>query len=109
MTQFGRMGNRRRVSTSARTADTLLISRNYPSQRQSDPLARPYESVAAKRALTTEMASGHTAVVTRSLSKEVCFFFEPPEWLCLPDELDPRDGVFIPNTSTRATPRAVPK
>ena len=44
-----------------------------------------------------------------SVSEEGWVFFEPPEWLCLPDELDLRDGVFIPNTSAGATPGAVPK
>lgn len=36
-------------------------------------------------------------------------FFEPPEWLYLPDELDLRDGVFIPNASAGATPGTVSK
>lgn len=44
-----------------------------------------------------------------STSEEGRVFFEPPEWLCLPDELDLRDGVFIPYTSAGATPSAVPK
>jgi hypothetical protein len=44
-----------------------------------------------------------------SVSEEGCVFLEPPEWLCLPDELDLRDGAFIPNTSAGATPGAVPK
>ena len=44
-----------------------------------------------------------------SVSKEGCVFFEPPEWLCITDELDLRDGVFIPKTSTGAAPSAVPK
>lgn len=43
------------------------------------------------------------------VSEEGWVFFEPPEWLCLPDELDLRDGVLIPNTSAGATPGAVPE
>ena len=84
--------------------DLRLMSDPFPLHR----VIRPYPQEKAFKS-SNGCQSPEMLRWPASVSEQGWVFFEPPELLCLPDELDLSDGISIPNTSAGATPGAVPK